>query len=366
MRRIYILRFNDTLHFRSIVGFTIGSNTAAVTTFAMEIVPIKDRAFAMFVINVWYVMGGCYVYAMGLIFMNQFGWRIIVLLTAVPTVVSCLSSCFILESPRYLFVCGRMSELSDTLARMFKMNDKVLPKYNLGEHVEESRGSIPEIFEGDYFRVTILLLQAFTINAFIEYGAALLLPDMFVYDYCSDTSLFDDDSSCYMSNTEYLYMLLIGSVSLPAVLVAYLTCDKFGRIRTMLFSGAVTLVGLIMLLICINVYVLVGEAAVVVFFSVLQNCALWLYLPESYPTYIRNAAVGVVNGVGKLGAALGSLVTEIVAGSSIRACLTLYVCLTAYQLVCIYLMKRDTVGLRLDDTRAAARERSESQAQESG
>ena len=185
----------------------------------------------------------------------------------------------------------------------------------------------------------------------MEYGASLLLPDMFVYDYCSDSSLFSDDSSCSLSNTEYFYLLLISSVSLPACLVAYFTCDKFGRIRTMFVSGIVTLVAMLMLLICINTYTLMAEAALVVFFSILQNCALWTFLPESYPTYVRNAAVGLVNGVGKIGAAIGSLMTEVIAAESIRVCLMLYICLTVYQLICIYLMKRDTVGLRLADTR---------------
>ena len=58
-----------------------------------------------------------------------------------------------------------------------------------------------------------------------------------------------------------------------------------------------------------------------------------------------------MNGMGKVTAALGSLMTEVVAGNSIRACLIVYLLLTVYQLVCIYLMKRDTVGQVLLDTR---------------
>jgi len=48
-----VCRVNTNFCFRSFVGLAIGSNTAAVTTFAMEIVPITDRAFAMFIINIW-------------------------------------------------------------------------------------------------------------------------------------------------------------------------------------------------------------------------------------------------------------------------------------------------------------------------
>ena len=34
-------------------------------------------------------------------------------------------------------------------------------------------------------------------------------------------------------------------------------------------------------------------------------------MPEVYPTYVRNAAVGFINGQGKIGAAIGALITQV-------------------------------------------------------
>jgi len=62
-----------------------------------------------------FIVGGCYEYSMGLLYMNEYGWRVIVLITAIPTVICCLAAFFIYESPRFLYVSGRYDKMNLTL-----------------------------------------------------------------------------------------------------------------------------------------------------------------------------------------------------------------------------------------------------------
>ena len=57
---------------------------------------------------------------------------------------------------------------------MFSMNDRLLPKHDIVEHEEEERGSLNEIFEGDYFRVTILLIQVSSSAKLLKTSVLLL------------------------------------------------------------------------------------------------------------------------------------------------------------------------------------------------
>lgn len=84
--------------------------------------------------------------------------------------------------------------------------------------------------------------------------------------------------------------------------------------------------------------------------STAYNQILWIYTPESYPTYIRNTAVGTLNSIGKIGAATGTFLVETTDAASIRGSLGLFLFLGIVLIGASALLKKETKNVQLQDT----------------
>ena len=86
---------------RSICGFCIGASYGVSICYMAEVVPISDRSFNIFILDVFWTAGSIYICICAYFVMDlQNGWRIEVLLCALPCFITLFFLHFCDESPR--------------------------------------------------------------------------------------------------------------------------------------------------------------------------------------------------------------------------------------------------------------------------
>ena len=102
---------------------------------------------------------------------------------------------------------------------------------------------------------------------------------------------------------------------------------------------------------CWGTWFLYVALACMIITSTTFNQILWIYTPESYPTYIRNTAVGTLNALGKLGAASGTFIIETLDAKDIRGSLGTFIAFGFILLIATLLLKKETKNQVLQDTK---------------
>ena len=127
--------------------------------------------------------------------------------------------------------------------------------------------------------------------------------------------------------------------------------EKIGRKKSFIATAVFQICTFAMAMPCLGTWFLYLALACMIITSTTFNQILWIYTPESYPTYIRNTAVGTLNALGKLGAASGTFVIETLDAKDIRGSLGTFIAFGAVLLVACFLLKKETKGQVLQDTR---------------
>lgn len=132
--------------------------------------------------------------------------------------------------------------------------------------------------------------------------------------------------------------------------------ETIGRVRGFWLTIYSCLIFVILLLFCISIWVTYVNILLFVIVVVGYNQVLWTYAPEKYPSYMRATAVGVHNGIGKWGGAVGTFVAEYLASSTEGIMYTLYTFIVISLVACVasmfLKMKDETKDAVLVDSRA--------------
>eukprot|EP00116_Pleurobrachia_bachei_P012194 sb/3472456/ len=99
------------------------------------------------------------------------------------------------------------------------------------------------------------------------------------------------------------------------MLLGILAADRIGRIKTFKLVSPLVLISVTLLAVCVTsehmltpTHLSVTEELQLYISRGLTDCfllVLWVYVPEIFPTRVRNMAVGLINTTGKLGAIFG-------------------------------------------------------------
>jgi hypothetical protein len=112
--------FTSLLLIRVIVGFGIGGAHVPFDLLA-EFTPQRFHNTFLTSVEYFYTIGSVFVSTLAWLLLEQYGWRCLTALTAVPILVATLFSIFFLpESPRWLLVKGRMEEASQVVRTSLK------------------------------------------------------------------------------------------------------------------------------------------------------------------------------------------------------------------------------------------------------
>ena len=201
-----------------------------------------------------------------------------------------------------------------------------------------------------YLQMSISLLIAMFMAGYVYMGNVYDTPYLLAAGYC-----FGDQStpdSCIMTSEDLEYTLLICVGEFLSVPLFAVSSEMLGRIRASNILSAILLVILICCCFCFGKVVLVIELFLTRSFSNAVLLLIYIYTPETYPTYMRSIAFGVVMLSFNM-AGVAAVFSVYVVGDTISWAYMWWSFIIAglILLVTTFFFNKETVGQRLEDNR---------------
>ena len=253
---------------RFLVGMGLGGELPVASTLVSESVEAKERGRVVVLLESFWAAGWLIAALISYFVIPTWGWRVALLLTALPAVYAIYLRWHLPDSPQFTA----------------KAESK---KRSIGQN-------IVEVWSKKYARSTFMLWVLWFTVVFSYYGMFLWLPSVMV------GKGFDMISS-------FKYVLIMTLAQLPGYFTAAWFIEKFGRkfvlvsyligtaVSAFIFGNAETLA------------VLLTSGMFLSFFNLGAWGALYAYTPEQYPAVIRGTGAGMAAAVGRIGGIFGPL-----------------------------------------------------------
>lgn len=258
---------------RFFIGMGLGGELPVASTLVSESVPAKERGRVVVLLESFWAAGWLIAalisyFVIPATFWPIEGWRVALLLTALPAFYAIYIRSKLPDSPQF-------TVKEESKRRPFTQNVK-------------------EVWAKKYARSTIMLWILWFTVVFSYYGMFLWLPSVMV------GKGFDMISS-------FKYVLIMTLAQLPGYFTAAWFIEKLGR----KFVLATYLIGTAASAFVFgnadSIEVLLISGMLLSFFNLGAWGALYAYTPEQYPAIIRGTGVGIAAGVGRIGGIFGPL-----------------------------------------------------------
>ncbi|KAI9084495.1 hypothetical protein K1719_033483 [Acacia pycnantha] len=323
------------IFFRFMVGIGLGGGHVLASWF-LEFVPAPNRGFWMVVFSTFWTLGTIVEASLAWLIMPRLGWRWLLALSSIPSLLLLLFYRMTPESPRYLCSNGRTADAVIILEKIAKMNGTNLPPGIIISDIqtdlqridtEESSLLSPRneggptnamntnfggfssflmLLSSKLARPTLLLWIVFFGNAFSYYGLVLLTSE---WNNGRSKCFSDSLQSEKTNDVSYRDVFVASFAELPGLLLAAAAVDKIGRKISMSAMHFVYCIFLLPL-----VFNLPEGLATGLLFGA-RTCIMgsftiiYIYAPEIYPTSVRSTGVGIASAVSRIG---GMISTRII------------------------------------------------------
>ncbi|ELJ9286027.1 sugar porter family MFS transporter [Staphylococcus pseudintermedius] len=285
---------------RVIIGLAVGGSTAIVPVYLSELAPTDARGSLSSLNQLMITIGILASYLVNYAFAPIEGWRWMLGLAVVPSVILMIGVIFMPESPRWLLekrgekaardvmkLTYPASEIDHEIENMKKINQIADNTWI----VLKSPWLLSTIIIGSVFA---LLQQLIGINAIIYYA-----PKIFA-------------TAGFGESTAILSTVGIGVVNVLVTIFAISIIDKIDR-KKLLVIGNIGMVASLLIMSALIWLIGVNSAAwiillclttFIIFFGVSWGPVLWVMLPELFPMRARGAATGIAALVLSIGSLL--------------------------------------------------------------
>ena len=292
---------------RLVAGACIGINTTTVSCYAVEFAESKYRIVGITIFIFTGYIGLFLVNLLAWALLNTIGWRWFIILVTAPAVPSLALILYLPGSPRYLCATGQQEKAMATVRFMARLNGTQIPdNIRMICHKNQDTGSFLELFSERHRRSTISLALMFFMNMVAEYGIVLFLPLFFSNNICGSTSVVPEHGCDLLSQGNLYDLTLAAGGAILGSVLAIVLAQLIGRLIPVRVATFLQAVSMVLFFVCVNKTVTFWEAMVGRSLIAFNNGVLWVLMPETFPTYIRSTAVGMLNGLGKIGAVLGT------------------------------------------------------------
>jgi putative MFS transporter len=273
------------------MGASAGGMLPVAYALLAETMPTKSRGWVLVLIGGLGTAGG-YLVASGASNLLQpiFGWRIMWLLGLPTGLLLIILNPFIPESPKFLVFEGRIDEARAAMKRFGSIiHIRPLGSQETAELPHKQKSILRSL---SFIKTTSALTITGLTWGLLNFGVLLWLPSELGargYDIARASQL----------------LALSTVIALPAVVITALAYSLWSTKYTLVASVAITLVGLLGLLLLD--YPVPGLDNPLIFMTLLivgVNCVIATILPyaaENYPLYVRGRATGWVAGMTKAG-----------------------------------------------------------------
>ena len=279
---------------RLVIGLAVGGSTAIVPVYLSEMAPTEQRGSLSSLNQLMITIGILSSYLINYAFTPIEGWRWMLGLAVVPSLILLIGVAFMPESPRWLLEHRSEKAARDVMKLTFKdseIDKEIADMKEITLYVLKSPWLRPSLIIGCIFA---LLQQIIGINAIIYYA-----PSIF-----SKAGLGDA--------TSILGTVGIGTVNVIITIVAIMIIDKIDRKRLLVIGNIGMVASLLIMAVLIWTIGIQSSAWIIVacltlfiiFFGFTWGPVLWVMLPELFPMRARGAATGAAALVLSIGSLL--------------------------------------------------------------
>ena len=256
---------------RFFVGAGLGGELPVASTLVSESVEAKERGRVVVLLESFWAAGWLIAALIAYFVIPTFGWRIALIITALPAFYAIYLRRNLPDSPKFV--------------------EEGKPKQSVGVKLKA-------LFSRKYARRTLMLWTVWFMVVFSYYGMFLWLPSVMVM-------------KGFVMIKSFQYVLIMTLAQLPGYFSAAWLIERAGRkfvlatyllgtaASAFVFGSAETLPMLLIF------------GALLSFFNLGAWGALYAYSPEQYPTSIRATGTGMAAAVGRIGGIFGPLLVGV-------------------------------------------------------
>ena len=339
---------------RLVIGLAVGGSTAIVPVYLSEMAPTEQRGSLSSLNQLMITIGILSSYLINYAFTPIEGWRWMLGLAVLPSLILLIGVAFMPESPRWLLEHRSEKAARDVMKLTFKESeiDKEIADMKEINAISESTWNVlkspwlrPTLIIGSVFA---LLQQIIGINAIIYYA-----PTIF--------------SKAGLGNaTSILGTGGIGTVNVLITIVAIMIIDKIDRKRLLVIGNIGMVASLLIMAILVwtigiqsSAWIMVACLTLfIIFFGFTWGPVLWVMLPELFPMRARGAATGIAALVLSIGsllvAQLFPILTDVL---SVEQVFLIFAAIGVCALIFVIKYLPETRGRSLEEIEADLRSR---------
>ncbi|KAI8471984.1 MAG: major facilitator superfamily domain-containing protein [Monoraphidium minutum] len=365
--------FEVLLVFRFFVGLGI---PGACVSFGllMEFVPAQTRGFFLIAIEGFWTIGTILQAGLAYALLNDKGWRILVIVSAVPLVMQLVLLPFVPESPRYLLVKGKTDKAEASLRRVLRMCGKPMPEGSLKplKSVAAAKAkiggawqqrawdglksgfwdivaSVRGLFSRELRAVTASLLFIWFVAAFVYYGLVQLIANV---PFMEGGQKYCDGARMIFPHQDLFAILITSVAELPGLLFSLLLAQFLSRKHA--FAIPMACIALVLVPLMTRRIPTGGIIACLWlsrFFVYAAYNLLWAITPELFPTSCRSFALGITNAISRIGGLISPFASIVAPKQAWEGSAeAIFAAFSLAAAAAIYLIPRDMNHQRVQDT----------------
>jgi len=293
------------LLFRCMVGFGIGGANVPFDLLA-EMMPAKHRGRFLIYIEYFWTIGSMFVASVAWLFMDNYGWRVVATITAIPVAVtSIISICYLPESPHWLLSVGRMDEAKKVIEDAAAINGIVLSPFKFQiEHREQLNINhyVKLFMEVETLRFTLPLWSVWALFGFTYYGVILFVGRVYSTAEGGGEEGGGDGGNC---SFDYQSIFINAVAELGGVTMSALFLEHMGRVRLQMVFYFISGISVLFMGLEEGIlpHWLTLTLSMISRMSVMTaSNGTWVITPELYRTEFRTFAHALCVACSKLGA----------------------------------------------------------------
>ncbi|MGB6777976.1 MAG: MFS transporter [Planococcus citreus] len=252
---------------RFFVGMGLGGELPVASTLVSESVPAKDRGRVVVLLESFWAAGWLVAAIISYFIIPAYGWRVALLLTALPAFYALYLRLNLPDSPQFTAKKDVLRSVST---------------------------NIRDVWSKTYRRPTMMLWIVWFTVVFSYYGMFLWLPSVMVM-------------KGFPLIQSFQYVLIMTLAQLPGYFSAAWLIERAGRKFVLVTYLIGTAASALAFGNADTVTTLLISGAFLSFFNLGAWGALYAYSPEQYPTVIRATGTGMAASFGRIGGILGPI-----------------------------------------------------------
>lgn len=295
---------------RFFVGMGLGGELPVASTLVSESVAPKERGRVVVLLESFWAGGWLLAAIISYFVIPTYGWRVALILTAIPAFYAIYLRISLPDSPKY--------EANKSKRQSIWKN-------------------IQSVWKKEYAKSTLMLWIVWFMVVFSYYGMFLWLPSVMVMKGFSMIQSFE-------------YVLIMTLAQLPGYFTAAWIIEKVGRKFVLSLYLLGTAVSALTFGFADTTAMLLVSGMFLSFFNLGAWGALYAYTPENYPTIIRGTGSGMAASVGRLGGIFGPLLVGVLTARSvdISSIFTIFTIAIVIAIIAIIFLGKETKQMEID------------------